>query len=173
MARRSERSVAAVVGISTAVLAAFIITFSAITVRNGTSPDTGTSPPGTESAQNIYAARLHNDEQSLDRGVLTYSPIGSLKTATTTQFTVIVTDVGRGAQQGPVTTYNGMVVYQQDVPTGGVVAVRDSGLSESDMQERILSWPASVVSRQLRHLVFADHGRRSGACGDHTPSGHL
>jgi hypothetical protein len=40
------------------------------------------------SEQDIYTATLLKDEKSLDRGVLTYSRIRSLKTAAKTQFKV-------------------------------------------------------------------------------------
>jgi hypothetical protein len=50
------------------------------------------------SLQDLYATRLSKDYQSLDRGVLSYSPIRSLPTGTTVPFEVTVTDVGRGPQ---------------------------------------------------------------------------
>ena len=76
------------------------------------------------SEQDIYTATLLKDEKSLDRGVLTYSRIRSLKTAAMTQFKVVVTDIGRGPQLGQVTESNGMAVYQEDVPTGGIIGVQ-------------------------------------------------
>ena len=53
-------------------------------------------------------------------GILAYSQIGSLKTGATTQFEVSVTDVGRGPQRAQLTDFDGMTVYQQDVPTYGL-----------------------------------------------------
>jgi predicted RNA-binding protein with TRAM domain len=67
---------------------------------------------------------LKRDVQAFDRGVLAYSPIASLKTGTSTTFDVTVTDVGRSAQEATVTEVNGKVVYQQDVPTGGIVGIQ-------------------------------------------------
>jgi hypothetical protein len=57
-------------------------------------------------------------------GVLTYSRIRNLETGEQQRFTVIVTDVGDIRQQVKITQFNGMVVYQQDVPTGGIVGIR-------------------------------------------------
>lgn len=88
----------------------------------------GAAPPPPEAAQpasrqSIYTATLQHDKESLDRGVLTYSPINRLKTATSKTFKVVVTDVGRGPQQITLHTASGMIVYQQDVPTGASVGV--------------------------------------------------
>jgi hypothetical protein len=75
------------------------------------------------SAQDIYKAMLGRDRQSLDRGLLAYSPIGTLKTGASTDFEVIVVDIGRGPQKTIVTKLGGLLVYQQDVPTGGIIGV--------------------------------------------------
>jgi hypothetical protein len=97
------------------------------------------------SEQVIYKTKLLKDIQSLDRGVLSYSPIESLKTAATIQFEVSVTDIGRGPQQVRLTAYDGMTVYQQDVPTGGIVGVQIVACedltyaSESDLRQPVLS----------------------------------
>jgi hypothetical protein len=87
-----------------------------------TSSPGGARPPIPP--QQIFAATLHKDMQSLDRGVFAYSPITGLETSAMTTFEVEVTDVGRGPQLGRYTGYDGMVVYQQDVPTGGIVGVQ-------------------------------------------------
>jgi hypothetical protein len=92
-------------------------------------------PAGTGPGQDIYRARLHGDEQSLDRGVLTYSPMASLETAAITQFKVVVTDVGRGPQRTKLAKSNGMDVYQQDVPTGGAVSVQIVGRENLTCQQ--------------------------------------
>lgn len=84
-------------------------------------PRNGAAAP---SQQDLYRAVLLKDLQSLDRGVLTYSQTGNPKTGTTIQFEVTVTDVGRGPQLSRVTESRGMNVYQQDVPTGGIVGVQ-------------------------------------------------
>jgi hypothetical protein len=76
------------------------------------------------SPQSIYKAILRQDMQSLDRGVLAYSPLNKLKTGAATEFEVTVTDVGRGRQETVVTKVGGLLVYQQDVPTGGIIGLR-------------------------------------------------
>jgi hypothetical protein len=98
--------------------------------------------PGPQPGQDIYTARLRQDEQSLDRGVLTYSPIGTIKTTVTTQFEVVVTDVGRGLQRVSLTKSNGMAVCQQDVPTKGVIGAQIVGGEN-------LTWRQQSSSRQL------------------------
>jgi len=92
----------------------------------------------------IYKTKLLKDYESLDRGVLSYSPIENLKTAATIRFEVSVTDIGRGPQQVQVTDFNGMTVYQQDVPTGGIVGIQIvtcdnlTCASESDLRQPVL-----------------------------------
>jgi hypothetical protein len=76
------------------------------------------------SQQALYTARLFKDYQSLDRGVLSYTKLGSLKTAATISFKVAVTDTGRGEQTAPLTHFNGMIIYPEDIPTGGIVGVQ-------------------------------------------------
>lgn len=87
----------------------------------GSSGNPGSAP---QSAQQLYVARLSRDRQSLDRGVLAYSPIRKLATAATRQFRITVTDVGNGPQLTQVTSFDHMTVYQQDVPAGGIVGVQ-------------------------------------------------
>jgi hypothetical protein len=82
------------------------------------------APSKQESEQELYAAKLSRDRQSLDRGALSYSPIGRLKTGSATRFRVTVTDVGRGPQLVRLTRFDGMNVYQQNVPTRGIVGVQ-------------------------------------------------
>lgn len=84
-------------------------------------PSVGIKPP--PSAQDIYKAMLRRDQQSFDRGLLAYSPIGTLKTGASADFEVIVVNVGRGPERTIVTKVDGLLVYQQDVPTGGIVSV--------------------------------------------------
>jgi hypothetical protein len=68
-----------------------------------------------------------------------------MKTGDTGQFEVTVTDVGRGPQLVQLTAFNGMSVFQQDVPTGGIVGVRIVSCvnltcsSESDQTQPVLS----------------------------------
>lgn len=143
------------------VAALVSILFIILLAGCGGAPET-TSPPNSgshaPSQQDLYRAELAKDYQSLDRGVLSYSQLGSPKTAVTTQFEVTVTDVGRGPQLTRVTESGGMNVYQQDVPTGGIVGVqivKCSNLtcsSESDLRQPVLdegqaaSWWWSVTA---------------------------
>src|ERR1700744_1705448 len=98
--------------------------------------------PSPQPGQDFYAARLRQDEQSLDPGRLTYSPIGTIKTTATIQFEVVVTDVGRGLQRASLTKSNGMALYQQDVPTKGVI---EAQIVDNDN----LTWRQESSSRQL------------------------
>ncbi len=95
---------------------------------NSQSPNSSAGSSGTgaeaQSQQQLYVAKLTRDRQSLDRGILSYSHLGALNTAATTQFEVTVTDVGTGPQQVQLTAFNGMSVFQQDVPAGGIVGVQ-------------------------------------------------
>ncbi|MGA2830760.1 MAG: hypothetical protein ABSF03_32130, partial [Streptosporangiaceae bacterium] len=77
-----------------------------------------------ESRQQLWAAALQNDKLSLDRGALTYTPIRKLKADASSNFQVVVTDLGKGAGYQVVDTANGMTVFQQDIPTGGNVGIR-------------------------------------------------
>jgi hypothetical protein len=87
-------------------------------------PTSSASPGGSESGQQLFKTRLTDDRNALDRGVLSYSPLGRPKTGATVQFEVSVTDTGKGPQVIRLTSFDGMTVDQQDVPTGGVVGVQ-------------------------------------------------
>ena len=141
MARISGRSVrliasfVAVLVIAGGIAAYFVRALAYHSVPESSSASRSESAdPGP--GQDIYAARLRQDEQSLDRGVLAYSPIGSLKTAAITQFEVVVTDVGRGRPTAQLATYNGMTIYQQDVPTGGIVGIQIVGCENLTCQQQ-------------------------------------
>jgi hypothetical protein len=86
--------------------------------------------PSASSQQDIYRASLENDKASLDRGVLAYSPLSSLKTGQASTFSATVTDTGTGPQTVTVSTYDGMTVARQDVPTGGIVSVQIVGCQD-------------------------------------------
>jgi hypothetical protein len=117
MAHTSHRRlVVTLVGIMLIILAAGCSHTSAVS--------SGIATAGAAPQQTLYVARLLADRRALDRGVLSYSRIGSLATATTASFEVTVIDVGNGPQLAQVTEFNGMDVYQQDVPTGGIVGVQ-------------------------------------------------
>ena len=131
---------AIVVGLS-AVFIVGSIHFAAWTSCCATKPS-----PARPSEQDIYAAALRQDLQSLDVGVLTYSPIRSLETSATTDFKAVVTDIGQSPRRTTrLTEYRGMVVYQQDVPTGGIVGIEIVDcenlkcLSESSSKQAVLS----------------------------------
>jgi hypothetical protein len=87
-------------------------------------PTSSASPGGPISGQQLFTTRLADDRKALDRGVLSYSPLGRPKTGATVQFEVSVTDTGKGPQLVRLTSFGGMTVDQQDVPTGGVVGVQ-------------------------------------------------
>lgn len=97
------------------------------------------------SQQALYTAGLLHDYQSLDRGVLSYTKVQSLKTAATLLFKITVTDAGRGKQLAPLTQFDGMTIYPADVPTGGIVGVQIvtcqnlTCQSLSDLQQPVLS----------------------------------
>ena len=105
------------------LISALVGTLLVILTYGCSSSPNGSAGPD-QSEQQLYVARLSQDRQSLDRGVLAYSSIGNLKTAATAQFQVTVTDTGKGPQTARLTSFNGMTVYQRDVPTGGIVGVQ-------------------------------------------------
>ena len=105
--------IAVVVAAAVAVLLAPVQIYDSIVNPGGPQP----------TPQDVYKAMLGRDLQSLDRGLLAYSPISSLKTGTSTEFDVLVKDIGRGPQSAVVAEVDGLLVYQQDVPTGGIVGV--------------------------------------------------
>lgn len=113
---------------------------------------TPTSSSPSESGQSLYVARLMEDEQSLDRGVLLYSPIGNLNTGAMREFSVIVLDVGRGPQHGQVPEFNGMTVDQQDVPTGGIIGVQIVGCENLTCQSQ--SYPEQPVLVEGQHAQW-------------------
>lgn len=142
MARLSRRSKWIVI-LGALITAVVVIVVRQLTISNGPpalgspAPTAGAAPTGTGAepsgatgtaapipGQDIYKAMLKRDVQALDRGVLAYSPIGSLKTGNSTAFDVSITDVGRGAQETTVTKVGGQAVFQQDVPTGGIVGIK-------------------------------------------------
>jgi hypothetical protein len=108
-------------------------------------PARSASPGGTLSGQQLFTTRLADDRKALDRGVLSYSPLGRPKTGATVQFEVSVTDTGKGPQLVRLTSFGGMTVDQQDVPTGGVVGVQIVTCDDltcdsmSDLRQPVLS----------------------------------
>ena len=76
------------------------------------------------SNQQIFTMKLLKDDQTLDRGVLSYSDIATMPVRQTTTFYVHVTDVGKGRETTAfVSESNGFLIARQDVPTGGIVSV--------------------------------------------------
>jgi hypothetical protein len=108
----------------TASLGLLLVTLAAGCSSSPIAAGSSGSGVKAQSEQQLYVARLTRDRQSLDRGVLSYSQLGTLNTAATTQFEVTVTDVGHGPQRVQLTAFNGMNVFQQDVPTGGIVGMQ-------------------------------------------------
>ena len=81
-------------------------------------------PPPVASKQ-LHTAKTTGDVTSLDRGILAYSPLGTLRVGTAVKFTVTVYDIGRGPQltSAPI-MYHGQTVDPYDVPTSAEVAVQ-------------------------------------------------
>jgi hypothetical protein len=135
-----RRLVPALVGIVFIILAAGCSSSSSSS-NNGSSSsgsNNGSAGPPVPARQVVYVRQMRQDLQSLDRGVLSHSQIGSLKTAAATQFEVTVTDLGKD----PIlTTASGP---QQNVPTGGMVGVQIVACvnltcnSESDLRQMVL-----------------------------------
>jgi hypothetical protein len=77
--------------------------------------------------QDLLQQRLTQDERALDKGVLTYPALPTLKTNMPITLTVTVTDLGKHpggwmpAQEYSIET--GMIVYPGNVPTGGIVGL--------------------------------------------------
>ena len=107
--------------------------------------------PSNSSLQNLYAAMLLKDDKSLDRGMLEYSWILDLEAGTSTQFRVVVLDVGKGPEKeqffaaGASARISGRwVITRQNVPTGGIVSLQILGCenltchSESSLRQPVL-----------------------------------
>jgi hypothetical protein len=119
-----------------------------------------TAEPGAQSPQDLFRDALENDRASLDRGVMAYSPLSQLKTGQDVTFTVTVTDTGTGPQTIAVSSYHGMTVARQDIPTGGIVSVQIASCqnltchSESPARQAVLlqgdqaSWNWTITAGQ-------------------------
>src|ERR1017187_6898698 len=77
--------------------------------------------------QNVVQQHLSQDERALDKGVLTYTALPSLKTDEPTTLTASVTDLGKHPDGGMTAqAYSeptGLAVYSENVPTGGIVGL--------------------------------------------------
>jgi len=113
---RDSRSASQVAMIIGAAAASIAITFLAAACA------AGPVPPRPKEV--LFRATLLDNKASLDRGVLSYTPLSHIKTATVSQFKVVVTDVGRGPQTASIIRFHGMQVFQEDVPTGAIVGIR-------------------------------------------------
>jgi hypothetical protein len=100
---------------------------------NGTGEATPTPPTppaaANENGQVFLATRLRADYSELDRGVLAYSPLKTLKTGQFTEFDAWVTDIGKHAPAqtssvSEVSGLSGLTVYPRDVPTGGILTLQ-------------------------------------------------
>jgi len=132
-----------------ALVASLVLTIANI---GGSHVITAGPPSPSLSPQDLYAAMLLKDDKSLDRGMLEYSQIPDLNTETSTQFRVVVVDVGRGPQKEQLFDANTRamgikgrwVIIRQDVPTGGIVGVQIVGCenlkceSESSLRQPVL-----------------------------------
>jgi hypothetical protein len=79
-------------------------------------------------AQDLLQQRLSQDEEALDRGVLTYPEPPTLKTDRPFMLSVTITDTGkhpRGTMSAArYSSDTRLVVYPNNVPTGGIVGVK-------------------------------------------------
>ena len=135
--------------------------------------------PSTGPGDEIATMRLRGDARALDRGVLTYSMLTSLRVQQTTSLDVEVTDVGKGPERSAFAPEShGWYVAPQDVPAGGFVSVQSicsGGLTcvprfSSTRQAvtgpgRSATWRWDVAARspgEARILLIAtSYGRRA------------
>jgi hypothetical protein len=81
--------------------------------------------PATNPAALPTSAQLAGQYSALDRGMLTYSPLKTLRAGTPVELHVTVIDVGQGPQLTSVpTVYHGQAVDPYDVATSAEVAVQ-------------------------------------------------
>jgi hypothetical protein len=100
-----SRTLAVVIWAATAIIA---VTFLATACSSSSS--SAPPPRPAASLQDLYKATLINDRASLDRGALAYSPISGLKTASTSQYKVVVIDTGRGPETAAFSKFGAMIV---------------------------------------------------------------
>jgi hypothetical protein len=133
MFRGSRRHVSMMAAISIGVLAAACSSSSS-------SPSSGSSavaPPEVAPAANpvipaapVAATELRNTKtvtnySALDRGLLTYTSLKTLRTGVPVALDITVIDIGRGLQlTSAPTLYHGEAVDPYDVPTSAEVAVQ-------------------------------------------------
>ena len=117
------------IGIASCLTVLAALVFYATTINFGGSHvivSGGGGPPPVP--QTLLQERLSKDEQALDKGVLTYPALPTLKTGLPTNLTVTVMDAGKSPQGSKTITriasLFGTVVYPRDVPTGGIVGLR-------------------------------------------------
>jgi uncharacterized cupredoxin-like copper-binding protein len=84
-----------------------------------------TSSPTPLVSQNPDGARLAQNDAQLDRGMLTYTPVKSVRSGKSVEFHITVTDVGHGAELTSVPTmYHDQAVDPYDVPAAAEVSVQ-------------------------------------------------
>jgi hypothetical protein len=115
--------------LAAAVLAALLVGVSAAACSSSPS---STGSRSTKSGQQIFNTKLDNDLNSLDQGVLTYTPLRTIETGAPTYFDVWVTDIGKKSAKQDISALEmskqlGRAVFSKDVPTGGYVAVWMTG----------------------------------------------
>jgi hypothetical protein len=122
------------------------------------------------SGQQLFTMALRNDDEALDRGVLSYTALTEINVRQSTTFAVEVTDTGRGTATGAyVSEVDGMIVDPQDVPTnaqvgvtaqcfGSVTCTPRSGRPEQTIinvgQSGSWSWNVSAVSPGRAQIVL-------------------
>ena len=127
--RRSPKSLRWVMAGSVCLIAAFVaIVFSGVFQNKSVIREAIFGSDTAPSPQVLFQQNLTMDEQALDKGVLTYTPLPVLKEDLTTPLTATVTDLGKNPNSlitaQAYSQYTGMVVYPRDVPTGGIVGLR-------------------------------------------------
>jgi hypothetical protein len=116
--------------IATGVAGIVLVTASTIigVLRNET--ENGTviaSRDANPVAQDLFQQHIIQDERALDKGVLTYPALPTLKAGLPAMLSVTVTDLGEHPGGSVTNQYysqnTDMVVYPRNVPTGGIVAL--------------------------------------------------
>jgi hypothetical protein len=122
---------------------------------SSSSSASGASPP----MQSVVETAIRQDMGVLDRGVLTYSELGTLYTDESTEFSVSVTDIGKTPPKQTIPAQEvskivGRVVYPQNVPTGGYVGVHITSCHNLSCQSQSATRQAVAVIDQVAWWYF-------------------
>jgi len=84
-----------------------------------------TASPSVLASQDADGMRLADNDGQLDRGMLTFTPLTTVRAGVGVAFHVTVTDVGRGAELTSVPTlYGNQAVDPNDVPAAAEITVQ-------------------------------------------------